>query len=219
VETLLPNIYQFVTKIKIVGPFRATASMHLIKSGDDVVLIDPFNLPESETAALESIGKPTVILIAGIFHDRDAEAYRKRYGAKILAHREATPKLSMTLDETFGDGETLPGGLTAIEMTGTIQGETIFWHDQGTLIAGDALLNIQPGERSFFQRMVGSPENLSPMTKLFIKDKKRAAASYQKLLEHDFDQILVSHGKPVLNDAKAELQAAVEKAIAQWRVS
>ena len=227
-KELLPNIYQATTRIKIVGPFKALAAMHLIKSDEEIILIDPFELPESETATLEALGTPTLILIAGIFHVRDAEAYRKRYGAKILANREAISKLGIAVDDAFGDGETLPGGLTTIEMPGTIRGETIFLisergdkrsprseiNDQasGTLIIGDALLNLQPGERSLFQRLVGAPENLSPMTKLFIKDKKLAAESYRKLLDHDFDRILVSHGPPILSGAKEQLEMALD----QW---
>ena len=117
-EELIP-IYRATTRINVAGPFRIPGTMYVIKEGDEVVVIDPFLLPESETEELEKLGKPTLILIAGELHVRDAEAYRKRYGAKILANREAVPKLGIAVDDVFGDGETLPGGLTTIGMPGT----------------------------------------------------------------------------------------------------
>ena len=210
-KELLPNIYQATTKIKV-GPLKVPSAMHVIKTGEEVVLIDPFTLPESENETLEALGKPTFIFIAGISHVRDAEAYRERYDVKILANREAVPKLGIAVDDAFGDGETLPGSLITIEMSGTAPGETIFKHNQGKgiLIVGDALMNFGPAERGLFMRLIGFPVGLGTMPKPFMKDKKIAAESYQKLLNHDFDQILVSHGAPILSRAKEQLQIALQ---------
>ena len=211
-KELLPNLYQ-AAKMANVGPLKVPSAMHIVKAGEETVLIDPFVLSESEAEALDVLGKPAFILITGTWHLRDAEAYGKRYGAKILANREAVPKLVIAVDDAFGDGETLPGGLTAITMFGTTPGETVFQHnpEAGTLITGDALMNFQPGERGLLMRLIGFPEGLDTMPKLFMKDKKLAAESYQKLLDYDFDQILVSHGAPILSGAKEMLRIILEK--------
>ncbi|MBI1929252.1 hypothetical protein HYR99_34025 [Candidatus Poribacteria bacterium] len=211
-KELVPNIYQATTMLKA-GPVKVSSAMHVIKAGEEVILIDPFTLPGAETEALERLGKPTLILITTTWHTRDAESYRKRYGAKILANRAAVPKLGIAVDDAFGDGETLLAGLTTIEMPGTATGETIFRREQGggTLIAGDALMNFPPGERGLIMRLIGFHENLGTMPKLFMKDKKLAAESYQKLLDYDFDHILVSHGSPILSRAKKKLRVALEK--------
>lgn len=209
---LLPNIHQATIMLKV-GPTKVPAAMHIVKSDDEVILIDPFALPESETEALEALGKPTLILIAGENHVRQSEDYRERYGAKILANREGVPKLGIAVDDTFGDGETLPGGLTTIGMPGTMAGETIFRLEQGggVLVVGDAIVNFQPDQRGFVMRLLGFSSGLGTMPKLFMKDKKLAAASYQKLLDYDFDQLFVSHGPPILSGAKVMLRAVLEK--------
>ena len=209
-QELIPNVYHATTLLKL-GPIKFLAAMYAIKAESEVVLINPFELDGSETEALETIGKPTHILIDGITHERDSDAYRKRYGAKILVHREAVPKLGLGVDDAFGDGDTLPAGLTAIGMPGTRPGETIFLRRQasGTLIAGDALFNLRPNERPFIMRLFGCPVNLGVMPKFAIKDKVVARQSYQRLLEYDFDQILVSHGHPILSGAKAMLSTVL----------
>lgn len=210
-------IYRATTRINVAGPFRIPSAMYVIKDGEDVVLIDPFTLPESETKELEALGVPTLILITGRLHVRDADAYRKRYGAKILANREAVPELGIGVDDAFGDGETLPGGLTTIEMPGTIPGETILRREQGkgVLIVGDALWNLRLSEcgliLGLFMRLLGWPEGFGAMPKLLMANDKLATESYQKLLDYDFDQILVSHGQPILRDAKEMLRVALEK--------
>ena len=207
-KELLPNIYQATTKLT---PLKLTSAMHIIKAEDEIVLIDPFALPESQTQELEVLGTPTYILIAGENHVRDSEDYRKRYSAKILANREGIPKFGIAVDDAFGDGETLPGKLTTIGMPGTTTGETIFWHERGVLIVGDALMNLQPRQRGLLTRLLGFPEGLGTMHKWVMKDKKLAAQSYRKLLNHDFDQIFVSHGSPILSGAKEMLRAVIEK--------
>jgi len=212
----LSSIYRAETQIQIAGPLKIPGGMYAIKEGEEVVLIDPFELPQSEKKALEALGKPALILISGWLHVRDAEAYRKRYGARILANRQAAPKIEIAVDDTFGDGERLPGGLTTIEMPGTLPGETIFWREEGkgALIVGDALWNLHLSECGLllgtFMRLVGWPEGFGTMPKLFMADEKRAAESFQKLLDYDFDQILVSHGQPVRSGAKGLLRVVIE---------
>ena len=200
---VLPNIFRVERTIQAEIPPTTRlsplsmpffSSMSVVKVEEETILLDPFLLPEAEKSKLERLGKPTHILIGGEFHARDAETYRQYYGAKILAHPEAVPRLRISIDGTFGDGQRLPGGLTAITMSGTRRGETIFRLDQGkgVLFAGDALMNLRPAERGWILRVCGFPAGFSTMPRHFMLNKERAAASYQKLLGYDFDQILVS---------------------------
>jgi glyoxylase-like metal-dependent hydrolase (beta-lactamase superfamily II) len=207
-KELLPNVYQATT---LLTPLKLISAMHIIKVEEELILIDPFTLPESETEELEALGKPTVILIAGANHARDSESYREKYGAKILAHPEAVPKLGIAVDDTFGGGETLSGGLTTIEMPGTTLGETIFRHepDGGILLVGDSLMNLQPEQRGFLMKLAKFPVGLGVMPKWVMEDKKRAPESYRKLLDYDFDKIFVSHGEPVLSNGKGQLEKVI----------
>jgi hypothetical protein len=227
-EELFPNIYRVETIIKVaplIGGMRS--AMHVIKSGDELVLMDPFSLHGSEAESLEQLGKPTTILIANTSHVRDAEQYRKRYGAKILANRAAVRELGVPVDEAFGDGDRLPGDLTAIDISVAGRGETIFRYEGGKerklslwdnffcgLITGDALFNLQKADLTWLTRLVGFRQDLRTMPKLMMKDKKRTMEVYHKLLDHSFDWISVSHGAPILSQAKNLLQKALNNPIA-----
>ena len=209
-------IYRNVGKIKTVGPLKVPGAMFCIKEGKEVVLIDPFLLPNSEIGELETLGTPTHIFISGAFHVRDAEAYRKRYGCKILINHEAATEVDIKVDDTFGDGETVPGGLTTIGMPGTMLGETIFRRDEGkgTLIIGDAFWNLQLNECGLilgtFMRFSGFPEGFGTMPRTSMTNERLAVESYQKLMNYDFEQILFSHGKPIQSTAKEKMRTVLE---------
>ena len=215
-KELLPNIYRLTTRIKVIGPFRIPAAMYAIKDDEKLILIDPFLLPKVKTLELEKLGAPTLLLITGEMHARDADAYRKRYGAKIFAHREAIPELEIAVDETFGDDETLPGDLRTIAMPGTMTGETVFLREQekGILIAGDAIWNMRLNECGLFlgnvMRLLGWPEGLGTMPRRFMKDQKVASESYRRLFDYDFDAILMSHGQPILSGARGLLRTIID---------
>jgi hypothetical protein len=54
------------------------------------------------------------------------------------------------------------------------------------------------------------PKGLSPMPSFVMEDKKVAAESCCKLVDHDFDAIFVSHGSPLLSDAKTKWESVVQ---------
>ncbi len=192
-------------------PKRMPAAMHGVEVEDGMVVIDPLNLPYEETHQLEAIGRPTSILITSLNHDRDALDYRRRYGARIWAHRDLADNFDFKLDATFGDGEIVPGGLQAICMPGTFRGETIFLDscEGGSLIVGDAIFNVDLdtyGLAGQALRTIGWPHRLSTMPRFLMRDEERAMKSYEHLLSHDFARILMTHGTPVVDDARGVLQ-------------
>jgi glyoxylase-like metal-dependent hydrolase (beta-lactamase superfamily II) len=183
--------------------------MHLIKTNDATILIDPFRL--SELSSLEAIGTPTHVIICGNNHVRDAAFYRKRYGARICAHRDLMSKIDVSVDIFFVPGDMLLGLFQTIDMPGTFLGETALLYNLGernALIVGDAFFNLQredfivPG-----MKLVGFREKLNTMPHAFIK--KRGFDSYRKILDYEFDTLLLSHGAPILTGAKERVRDLV----------
>lgn len=206
-QELLPRIHRATTLMKV-GPIKFNAGMLAVTGDSALVLVDPFDLPGDETETLEALGTPTHIVVTADSHERDADAYRSRYGAQILVHRELAPKLGLQPDQTFEAGEALPGGLQAIGIPGTRSGETavLVPDGDGSLLVGDTLMNIPASERGFLMRLIGFPAGLGKMPKMAIKDAKLAHQSYLALLDLDFDALLVSHGEPILTGAKEQLR-------------
>ena len=210
-QELLPRVHRAITLMKA-GPMKFNAGMAAVTGDDALVLVDPFNLPADETQTLETLGTPTHIVITADSHERDAAAYRQRYSAQVLAHRELAPKLELQPDQTFETGDGLPGGLRAVGIPGTRPGETavLVPDGDGTLILGDTLMNISASDRGFLMRLLGFPLGLGKMPKMAIKNAKQAHQSYLALLELDFDALVVSHGEPILSGAKEQLRRVLE---------
>lgn len=191
------------------------AAMHVVKTEDALILVDPCRLPESDLKTLENLGAPTHIIITCGNHVRHTDYYRDRYQIPVQANRKLMSKIETSVDTFFDDGETLSGGLKAIEMPGMSLGETILLHPggDGALIAGDAIFNYQKGDFALPMKLFSAvgmlPKGLSPMPGFAMENKEEAAKSSRKLLDYDFDAIFVSHGSPFLSGAKAKWQEIV----------
>jgi|GEM_PF-2401685 len=212
----LPGIYRAVGKVPINGPINMQAAMHVVKAEDALIMVDPCRLPESDLNMLEDLGNPTHLIITNGNHVRHTDFYRDRYQLSVLTSRKLMAKIETSVDTFFDDGETLPGGLTAIGMPGMSLGETILLHPggDGALIVGDAIFNYQKGDFALPMKLFSAigmlPKGLSPMPGFAMENKAEAANSCRKLLNYTFDAIFVSHGSPLLSDAKARWQEVVD---------
>ena len=95
----------------------------------------------------------------------------------------------------------------------------MFHHASRTLIVGDLIFNF-PGEQGlwtkFFLKIgsVGGRHNPG-MTRPFknaIDNETAFEASIRRILEWDFDKIIVGHGEPVLANGKAKFRKTFEAA-------
>lgn len=192
---------------------RLPSSMHCVARGGDLVCIDPFMAPFEKGGGL--LGKPTHVVITNENHGRDAAAFRRRYGARIWARRELANAFDFELDCVFSDGARLPGDLRALALPGCFRGESAFLLDDagGSLVVGDAFMNLdltRYGLAGAAMRTAGWPQGPGVMPRLLMQDEDEATAAYRRLLRLDFRRILPTHGTPVLSDARAALQAALE---------
>jgi hypothetical protein len=93
--------------------------------------------------------------------------------------------------------------------------EVVFFHERSrTLIFTDLSFNV-PARRGapLFFRLVGVVGRFGPsrMVRLAIRDRKAARASLERILDWEFDRVIVSHGEVLEHDGRA----AVEKAYAR----
>ena len=94
--------------------------------------------------------------------------------------------------------------------------EWAFFHNESkTLILTDLLFNIC-NSKSWITRMVmrlNRAYNKLSMTRIsrsFIEDKQLWQSSIQKILDWDFDKIILAHGDPILENGKSEFEQAVK---------
>jgi glyoxylase-like metal-dependent hydrolase (beta-lactamase superfamily II) len=165
--------------------------------GGAVCLVDPL-VPRGEEerflrhldADVERAGTPVAVVLATADHERSAEELRGRYGAEVLAWHAERERLSVPVDRVFTSGETLPGGLEAIDAA---RPEALLWLPaRATLLAADVL--------------VGGPLRVSPWD-ADADERRRTLAALRALRELPVETVVVSHGEPAVEGREALLRA------------
>ena len=119
-------------------------------------------------------------------------------GATVWAPRRSLEHLEAEVTNPFEPGDALPGGAQSFE--GDLRDEVVLWIPaHAALVAGDVLLGDDEGG---VRRCPDSwlPEDVSPA---------EFRAGLQPLLELPVERILLGHGRPVVEEARAKLAAAL----------
>lgn len=179
-------------------------------------------MDEDGMASIESFGRPAWILVPNIFHASEAGWYAKRYpSARVLVPEEVRAKLFEKISRIDGslDGhwpEELAGDLAVIPLRGTRIGETAFVHRPSrTLVLTDACFHYRDSDLTAFWRLLmslnGAFDRFGP-SRIFrhiaLKDRRAFAASVETLLTHDFDRVIVSHGRTIETGGREAMREA-----------
>ena len=126
---------------------------------------------------------------------KQLDDFRKKFGARIWINEKDSAGLEGTADKTFKDEDELPCELITVQIENQKSpGESVFFlKDRGVMFVGDALIGKVPGKL-----------NMLPPDK--YKDLELAKKGLNKLLDFEFQSLLVAIG-PVINQISAkELQ-------------
>ena len=170
----------------------------LVLHEDGNLCIDPVEPPDD---VLERLAKEGVsrILLTNRNHARAANRVRERTGARTSIHpadAEYVRGQGAILDAELATGEQV-GPFTVVGVPGKSPGE-IALHDarRRLLVVGDAVIGNPPGRLSLLGERV-------------MDDPARLRASVRRLLELDFDAILVGDGVPIRSGARERLAELV----------
>ena len=168
----------------------------------ETVLVDP---PAPDECEWSSLSKPiTTIVLTNRDHVRDTETFRKRYGARVTAGKAEISQLApLIVDLAVEEGDLIAGALRGIHLPGKSPGEIGLYFDPahhaysrqtgGILLLGDAIIGNPPGALG-----------LIPEQKL--DDPQTLKRSLLKLLDYEFDVLLLCDGQSVLSDAKRKVR-------------
>ncbi len=160
--------------------------------------VDPVEPGPDALAQLEKAGVAR-ILLTNRNHVRAANLVRERTGARVAIHPADAAYAraqAAQIDEDLPLGGRV-GPFSIIGVPGKSPGE-IALHDpeRRLLIVGDALIGNPPDELSLLSERV-------------MDDPRLLRASVRRLLELDFDAILVGDGKPILQAARECLRELI----------
>jgi hypothetical protein len=166
------------------------------------VLIDPIIPPEG-FAWFEEHGAPEHTLLTNRHHDRHAWRLRERFSCTVHCIRNGVHELDGRGPvEAFEFGDQLPGGVIVHEVDAICPDETaLHIPAHRALACADGVVRNEEGTLTFVPDFLMDDP---PRT----KDALHAA--YRRLLELDFDLLLLAHGDPVVGGANAALRAFVE---------
>lgn len=158
-----------------------------------LVLIDPAYSADDDWKELDALGKPAAILLTNKDHERASDELRGRFGAQVWIHEADAPLLNVKPDRTFGDDETLLGALRVVRCKHLKSpGEcALLWTERRVLFVGDLVTGNPPGAIGLVMKH---------------KDKPEVLEDVRRLLELDFDALLVGDGQPFLKDGKAAVE-------------
>ena len=167
------------------------------------VLVDPPAPEEGDWPSFDVIKPIAKIVVTNRDHVRNIEPFRTRFDARLVAGADEVAQLTpMTIDEAVREGDLIAGALRVIHLPGKSAGEIGLYFDPahhavsremgGILLLGDAIIGNPPGALS-----------LIPEPKL--DDSSRLKRSLRKLLDYDFDVLLLCDGQSVLSGGKPKV--------------
>lgn len=166
------------------------------------VILDPM-LPAEGLEWFESHGAPEHVLLTNRHHDRHAWRLREAFGCTVHCVRNGLHELNGRGPvEAFDFGDELPGGAMAIEVDAICPDETALHIPRHRALACADGVVRWPGRNEL--AFVPDPYMDEPeQTKAGLRE------AYGRLLELDFELLLLAHGAPVTGDAKEVLSAFV----------
>ena len=164
-------------------------------AGDSLVLFDP--LVSADEVAKLAAGRPVVVLLTCRWHVRSSSDLVQRLGATVHAPAGVDGLAVATVPYELG--EDLAGDVEP-QVGGYPDEATLWLREHAALVVGDVFLG---GERGFHVQ----PDSwlTDGMTHDGLRDGLRP------LLELPVEMLLVTHGNPILGDAHATLERAIEE--------
>ena len=173
---------------------------HLWVREEGNVLIDPVPMTAADLEQFDQLGGAAWIVLTNRDHEREAAFFQDRTGARIAAHRADADLFDQPPDRRLDDGEEIVPGLQVVHLAhGKSPGEiALYWPNLKLVLAGDLVVGAPLGRIT-----------LLPDAKL--ADPPQAALGLRKLLQLDFDALLMGDGHSVLHDARRLLLECLEE--------
>lgn len=179
--------------------FGSEVRSYALRHGAGTILIDPL-VPADGEALLADLDRVVTggvaILITIPYHARSAELLWRRYrrDAAVWGHRAVAKRLAGDVPlRTIEPGVTLPGGARAFAIGNPRRFETpLYLPSQRALAFGDAVVEAGGKLRVWLQQLI-TEERLAWYQRRFLP-------TLAPLSQLDVEQVLVTHGRPVLED-------------------
>ena len=167
------------------------------------MLVDPPAPEEDDWTNFDAWKQTAKIILTNRDHVRDTNLFRTRYGARLVAGMDEVTQLApLAIDEPVCEGDVLADSLRVIHLPGKSPGEIGLYFDPahhaisrelgGILLLGDAIIGYPPGALGLI------PEHK-------LDNPAKLKQSLRKVLDYDFDVLLLCDGQSVLSGGKLKV--------------
>lgn len=217
------NLWTVEQPLKFLGLEVGTRMTIVRLTNNSLVLISPIAIDSLLQQQLDNLGRVEYLVAPNLFHYLYLEFVQKLYPyAQIVAPPGLKSKLpNLAIDLTFTqDAIEFNGELEHYLFAGfqafvppkiAVVNEIIFYHSASkTLIITDSAFNFDrtfPLITQLATKALGSYGVLKPswLEKIAVQDKQRLQQSIERILQWDFERVILAHGKIVDSDAKQQL--------------
>lgn len=193
-EEIAPGLWHWTARHEHI---HANVSSYYLSA--ERVALDPMT-PSEGIGWFEAHGAPEHLVLTNRHHDRHAWRLREAFDCTVHCVRNGLHELEGRGPvEPFDFGDELPGGIVAYKVGAICPDETaLHLTAHGALACADGVVRWRGGDELSFvpDSLMDDPE----ATKEGLRD------AYQRLLELDFDHLLLAHGDPVVGTGKDALR-------------
>lgn len=167
---------------------------------------------ETSRADVDALGEVRHIVLPNLYHhlfaSEWAEAYPKAivHAPRRLRRKRADLRIDADLSET--PHSEWGGALVPLHIDGCALDETVFVHPATrTLVSSDLTESFATSDHlptRLYLKAAGLENRIgwSRFLRFMYRDHDAARRSIDRLLEHDFERIVVAHGRPIESDAR-----------------
>jgi hypothetical protein len=219
-EKRTDGVWTFDAPLKMMG-VELGARMTVVETGDGLWVHSPIALDEQIKQQVDQLGEVRYIVAPNRFHHMYADKWAAAYPEAVFCAAPGLPDKRDDLDFdhvlTHGDppwGDALDQQLID---GASMLNEVVFYHpDSRTLVACDLFLNKHDADGLWsrfycWANGVLNKAGISWIIKFAFGDKQAVQISYNKLLDWDFERIIISHGRPIETNARQTLQRVIDE--------
>lgn len=225
------NIWVAEQNLKYSGLEVGTRMTVIRLENGELVVISPIKVDETTITKINEVGKVGTIIAPNLYHHLSISDFKSIYlDAKIFAAPGLESKRQdINFDRILTQGKLgtqdeieyfLFEGFKTLDFKGAFPlNEIVFFHrGSQTLILTDTAFHFDesfPFTTQLTMKLIGGYKKLEPsiLEKLAIREKQKVKNSIQKVLEWDFERVIVAHGSIIENQGKEKLIKGYEWAL------
>lgn len=196
-QEIAPGLWHWTTRHERIH--MDVSSYYLLR---ERVAIDAL-VPVEGLAWFEEHGAPEHVLLSNRHHDRHAWRLHEAFGSTVHCVAQGLHELrGRGPVEAFDFGDELPGEIAVHEVDAICPDETaLHIPSRRALACADGVIRRRGSDGLTFvpDYLMDAPE----------QTRRRLRDAYRRLLQLDFDLLLLAHGEPVLRAGKEALRAFV----------